>query len=88
MKYYYKNIPRLGNVAITRHAQDRLVNDGVTDEQVEDVLMHGHDRPDGNSVVWREKNRIRLVIETKPLVNSGAVVCFTGFRVKAQERSR
>jgi hypothetical protein len=88
MKHYYENVPQLGNVALSRHTQDRLAADGVTDETVADVLANGDTIPDGQDVVWREKDGVRLVIVKRPTPFRGAALATTGFRVKEQLRSR
>lgn len=84
MKHYFANVPRLGNVAISRHAQERLQDSGVTEELLARVLNEGKDTPDGMDVVWREALGIRLVIVLKPTPFRGAKLVTTAFRIEAQ----
>jgi hypothetical protein len=35
MKHYYPNVPGIGNVAVSRHAQDRLAEDGISEREFE-----------------------------------------------------
>lgn len=86
VKHYWPNIPRLGNVALSRHAQARAEEDHISEHAVEDVLLNGTDRPDGVDTTWRERNGVRLVIIT-PTPFQGAKLVKTMYRIKAQERA-
>lgn len=86
MGHYWENVPVFGRVAFSRHAQDRLARDMVTETVIQDVLYHGEDRPDGQAT-WREKNGVRLVV-IKPTPYRGAMLVVTGFRVMGQARVR
>jgi len=88
MQYYYEAVPGLGNVAISRHAQDAIEKGIVTHHEFEDTLLHPirEDLLEGFNVVWREKGGVRLVILKKPTPYKGACLVKTVFRIKAQER--
>lgn len=83
MKYYYEDVPGLGNIAISRHAQDRAASHCISDEMVEDVLINGTDTPDGMDTLWREHNGVRLVIIT-PTPFRGAKLVKTMYRIQRQ----
>jgi len=55
MKHFYRDVPRLGNVAVSRHAQARMEADGITQEAFDKVLLTPSrpDLPDGADVLWR-----------------------------------
>lgn len=88
MKHYHTDVPRLGNVAVSRHAQDKALHLDVSDELLEDVLLHGKDTPDGMDVMWREKRGVRLVILLNPVPYSGAKLVKTLYRVQPSWRIR
>ena len=87
MKHYYPDVPGLGNVALSRHAQAQAEKLGLTDEAVERILSKGTDTPDGFATTWREFRGIRMVIIT-PAPFSGALLVKTIYRVKAQHKAR
>ncbi len=84
MKHYYKNVPGLGNVALSRHAQDAARKHNVTDKMMADILENGENTSDGFDVILREMDGIRLVILRKPNPFRGAKLVKTLFRVEAQ----
>ena len=84
MQYYYEDIPGLGNVTLSRHAQEKAREHHISEQHVEMVLYRGRDTPDGDST-WREHNRIRLVIIT-PTPFRGSKLVKTMYRVEAQAR--
>ena len=69
-----RNVPGLGNVAVSRHAQARAREDGISQEAFDRVLLVPltPDVPDGADILWRERDGIRLVILTNPTPNRGA----------------
>lgn len=83
LKPYYPNVPGLGNVAVSRHAQDRAKGDEITPKQFEDALFNGETIPDGMNEVFREKNRVRVVILLKPTPDRGARLVKTVFKPRA-----
>lgn len=82
MKHYWADVPRLGNVAVSRHAQSKAEKEGLTEEVFEDILKNGKDTPDGQHTIWREKRGFRLVIIT-PTPFQGALLVKTLYRMKA-----
>jgi hypothetical protein len=86
MKHYYPNVSRLGNVAVSRHAQSRVKEEGISKEAFERVLLKPikEDVQEGPGILLRERDGIRLVILTKPKPFSGAKLVKTVYRVKAQ----
>jgi hypothetical protein len=87
-KFYYAGVPGLGNVAVSRHAQDRAAEDGISEEIFQRVLQCGKDRPDGLSTVWREELGIRLVILRRPEPFRGASLVTTVYRVDRSATAR
>jgi hypothetical protein len=88
MKHYFENVPGIGNVAISRHAQTRAVEDSISEATFADALVNGSTIPDGHGVVWREKNGVRIVIVKRPEPFRGAALATTAFRVKCQEKAK
>ncbi len=86
MKHYYENVPRLGNVAVSRHAQSQMQNAGISQEAFDRALLDPTqpDAPDGQDILWRERDGLRLVILTNPTPNRGAKLVKTVYRVQAQ----
>jgi hypothetical protein len=84
MQYYYEDVPGLGNVALSRHAQAKAEDQGITDGQISLVLYRGKDIPDSDSIM-REHIGIRLVIIT-PTPFRGAKLVKTLYRVEPQAR--
>ena len=87
MDHYFPNVPGLGNVALSRHAQERMAQDGISEEDFADALMHGDTIPDGQDVVWREKDGVRVVILRTPTPFKGAMLVKTVYRIKAAARA-
>ncbi len=86
MKHFYRNVPQLGNVAVSRHAQARLEVEGISQELFDQVLLNPT-KPDireGPDILWRERDGVRLVVLTNPVPNRGAVLIKTAFRVETQ----
>jgi hypothetical protein len=86
-KYYFENVPGIGNVAVSRHAQERAESEGITNSAFEQVLMNGVTIPEGAAVLWRELNGIRLVILTRPDPFRGAALVKTCFRIQEQAKA-
>jgi len=81
MKHYWKDVPRLGNVVVSRHAQKRALDEDISEALFAEVLLEGKDTPDGQDTILRESMGIRLVIIT-PTPFRGAKLVKTLFRVK------
>ncbi|OZB15229.1 MAG: hypothetical protein B7X53_11955 [Hyphomonas sp. 34-62-18] len=86
MKHYYADVRGLGNVAVSRHAQARMADAGISQENFERVLLNPirPDVKDGMDIVWRERDGLRIVILTDPTPNMGAVLVKTVYRVIPQ----
>jgi hypothetical protein len=87
MEHYFPNVPGLGNVAVSRHAQERMTQDGISEADFTDVLRHGDTIPDGHDVVWREKGGVRIVILRRPTPFRGAMLATTVYRIQAAARA-
>lgn len=88
MKHYYSDLPRLGNVAISRHAQERCRELKITDHEVNAVLNNAQFTPDGHNVTFADHRGIRLVIINRPEPFRGAKLVTTAFRVEEKKRMR
>src|SRR3954454_13271975 len=51
MKHFYEDVPRLGNVAVSRHAQAQMIEAGISQEAFDRVLLEPTrpDIPDGRT---------------------------------------
>ena len=89
MNHFYRDVPKLGNVAVSRHAQQRAEEDGISQEAFDRVLLTPitPDTPDGADILWRERDGIRLVILTNPTPNTGAKLVKTVYRIEAQAKA-
>lgn len=88
MKHYYENVLGIGNVAVSRHAQEKATEDKITEEQFAQVLLFGKDTPEGPDIVNRELRGIRIVILRRPEPFAGAALVKTAYRIKAQGVAR
>jgi hypothetical protein len=90
MTHFYRNVPKLGNVAVSRHAQARMEEDKISQEAFERVLLTPvePDLREGTDILWRERDGIRIVILENPTPASGAKLVKTVYRVEAQARAR
>ena len=89
MNHFYRDVPKLGNVAVSRHAQAQMEAAGISQEAFDRVLLEPirPDTPDGADIVWRERDGLRIVILMNPTPNRGAVLVKTVYRVKEQARA-
>ena len=90
MNHFYRDVPRLGHVAVSRHAQDRMAREGIPPEAFERALLQPvkPDIPDGADILWRERDGLRIVILTNPTPNVGAKLVKTVYRVQVQARAK
>ncbi len=88
MQHYYAGVPRLGNVAVSRHAQDRMREEGISEHAFETVLYRGHLIPDGPNVTLLERDGIRLVLQEHPEPFRGAGLVKTAYRIKPPSLTR
>lgn len=85
-KYFYEKVPGLGNVAVSRHAQSRMDELGISQEAFEDILLNtprDKDIEESGGVIWRQANGIRLIIIT-PSDFRGAKLIKTVYKIKPQ----
>jgi hypothetical protein len=82
--HYYPDVPGLGNVAVSRHAQAQLDLDKISEEVFADVLQDGRDIHEPGGITRREGKGIAIVILNRPEPFRGAMLVKTVFRVKAQ----
>jgi len=89
MNHFYRDVQGLGNVAVSRHAQARAEEEGISQEAFDRALLSPltPDVPDGSDILWRERDGIRLVILTNPTPNLGAKLVKTVYRVEAQAKA-
>ena len=87
MQHYFPNVPGLGNVALSRHAQERVAQDGISENELKEALLRGTTTPDGPEIVWREKDAVRVVILRRPTPFRGAMLATTIYRVKAAAKA-
>ena len=89
-KHFYENVKRLGNVAVSRHAQRQMETENISQEEFDRVLLEPvrPDIPDGMDILWRQRNGLRIVILTNPTPNTGAKLVKTVYRIEDQARVR
>ena len=87
MDHYFPDVPGLGNVAVSRHAQARMVEDGISEHELKEALLNGSTTPDGHDVLWREKDGVRVVILRQPTPFKGAMLAKTVYRVRPAARA-
>lgn len=86
MKHFYRDVPKLGHVAVSRHAQAQMETAGISEAAFEQALLSPViETPDGQDVLLRERNGIRIVILTNPTPNTGAKLVKTVYRVLAKK---
>jgi hypothetical protein len=88
MDHYFPDVPGLGNVAVSRHAQERMATDHISEQAFLDALLNGDEVPDGPEVLWRQKEGIRVVILPRPTPFRGAMLVKTVYRIGAQAHAR
>lgn len=87
-QHYFTSVPRLGNVALSRHAISRAKEFGLTDGKVHEILFKGEDTPDGLSTVLRDYQGYRLVVLMRPEPFRGSRLVKTIIKVQEQARAR
>jgi hypothetical protein len=89
MKHFYRDVPGLGHVAVSRHAQSQMEGAGISQEHFDRALLKPV-RPDvfeGQDIIWRERDGLRIVILANPQPFRGAKLVKTVFRVEEQARA-
>jgi hypothetical protein len=61
--------------------------DGISETAFRDALTTGDTVPDGQDVVWREKDGVRIVILRRPEPFSGAMLAKTVYRIDENARA-
>jgi hypothetical protein len=87
-KHYYPDVPGLGNVAVSRHAQSRMDEETIAEDVFASVLLTAADVPDGADIVKREGRGITIVILRRPEPFKGAMLVKTVYRTQSQARAR
>jgi hypothetical protein len=90
MTHFYGNVPKLGNVAVSRHAQKRMEEDQIPRVAFERVLLTPvkQDIRGGADIRWREGDGIRIVILENPVPPTGAKLVKTVYRIQAQAKAK
>ena len=90
MAHFYRNVPKLGHVAVSRHAQKRMEEDNISQEAFERVLLTPvkPDVREGADILWRERDGLRIVLLENPTPPSGAKLAKTVYRIDAQAKAR
>lgn len=84
-RHYYPDVPRLGNVAISRHAQQRMAELKISQGVFERVLFNPTTEvEEGPEILWRERDNVRIVIIQHPVPFRGAKLVRTVIKVGAQ----
>ncbi len=88
--HFYRDVPGLGNIAVSRHAQARMIAEGITQKEFDRTLLmpEESDIPEGNDILWRQRHGVRIVIITDPTPNVGAMLVKTVFRIEAQAQAK
>src|SRR5262249_35987664 len=88
-QHYYPNVPGLGNVAVSRHAQQRMDEHKISEAAFQRALLtptkEVEESPD---ILWRERDNVRVVIVQRPVPFRGANRVKTVMRVAAQASAR
>jgi hypothetical protein len=87
--HFYRDVPKLGNVAVSRHAQASMIADGITQEAFDKALLQPTrpDVPDGADILWRERDGLRIVILANPSPPTGSKLVKTVYRIEKQARA-
>jgi len=86
MNHFYRDVPGLGNVALSRHAQQRAIEEGITDHQVDQVFLHGKNTREAGALL-REYAGVRFVL-VEPEESHGALLVVTIYRVQTRAKAR
>ncbi len=90
MQHFFRDVPRLGNVAVSRHAQERMVEQGISEQRFIKALLEplGEDIPEAPGILWREREGLRIVVITNPTPNRGAKLVKTVYLIQGQANAR
>jgi hypothetical protein len=87
MTHYFPNVPDLGNVAVSRHAQERMKEESISEDAFRTALYDGDTIQEGTDILWREHNGVRVVVLRRPVPFKGAMLVKTVYRVGAAARA-
>lgn len=93
MQHFYRQVPGLGNVALSRHAQARADEEGFSDEMVRKALLEPDTPdipaiPDGHNILFRSRGPLRFVINRRPTPFRHASLVTTIIRIQPQARTK
>jgi hypothetical protein len=90
MIHFYRDVPKLGHVAVSRHAQKRMEEDNISQEAFERVLLTPvkPDVREGADILWRERDGIRIVILENPTPPTGTKLVKTVYHIEAPAKAR
>jgi hypothetical protein len=88
MGHYYKNVPGLGSVAVSRHAQYNIRQQQIPESNFIKVLFESKSLEEGFEVVRREGFGIRIIILLNPTPFKGAKLVKSVFSIKPQKDSK
>ena len=88
MQHFYKQVPGLGNVALSHHAQAKAEAEGFSDEMVRKALLEPDtpDIPDGHNILFRSRGQLRFVINRRPTPFRHASLVTTIIRIQPQAK--
>lgn len=88
-QHYYPNVPGLGNVAVSRHAQERMDEHNISQAAFERALLTPTKEVEEDAeILWRERDNVRIVIIQRPVPFRGAKLVKTVVKVGAQAGAR
>jgi hypothetical protein len=88
MKHYHQDVPGIGNVAISRHAQVNCTGQRIADSHIDALLNHGARTDIEGGCVQLDHAGIRAIVVRRPEPFSGAALMVTVFRVERKARAR
>jgi hypothetical protein len=82
MRSHYENVPGLGRVNVSNHAQQRMIDHNISEAEFQRALMEPiqPDVPDGHNIVRRWRNAVGLVILLHPEPDLGIKLITTIYR--------
>jgi hypothetical protein len=88
-QHYYPNVPGLGNVAVSRHAQGRMDEHNISQKAFERALFTPtNEVTEDADILWRERDNVRIVIIQRPIPFRGAKLVKTLMKIGAQAGAR
>ena len=87
-QHLFNNVPNLGRVAVSYHAQERAFKDGISEEMFKDALYNGTRIPDGVDSLFIDKGMIRIVVVLRPKPFRGAKLAVSVFKKQPEKKTR